>query len=332
MSQFTVPVVRIVKAGKHPRADSLSITQVFGQNVVFKTDSFKIGDLAVYVPYDAVVDTSDSVFAFLDKNGKGKKHRIKPMRLRGIYSEGLLIPIQPGMTEGQDVSTILGIEKFVEPEDFTMNTDNESDPGFMPRYEVENYLKFKHLLIDQEDVVVTEKIHGSNSRFCYKDGRMWVGSHGCIKKFDERNVWWKVAKKYDLENKLKQYQGLIFYGEVYGVGIQDLTYSVPANEGARLAIFDIFDTNTKTWFNHDDIVETCKILSIPTVNVLFKGPLDRDVVEPLRTGLDTLDNKTIREGIIIRPIKERFNQETGRTVLKLVSEEYKLRKNGTERK
>lgn len=340
MSTFNVPVVVVPKVGKHPNADNLSIVTIFNTPVIFRTGDFHEGDLAVYVPYDAVVPLSDPLFSFLGKgNNNATTARIKPVRLRGIYSEGLLVKPKPGMIPGEDVQSSFGITKYEEPEQFSMATDNEKDPGFMPRYEVEPYLKYKHLLTDNEDVVVTEKIHGCNGRFGYVNGRLWVGSHSTIKRFNETNLWWKVAVKLNLEEKLKKFPGVIFYGEVYGQ-VQDLKYSVSPAEGVRLRIFDAYDTGvredgtrqTGRWFDWSEIEQMTESAGLKTVPKLYEGPLVRATVEALRTGKSTLDNLTMREGIVIRPMKERYNTETGRTLLKLVSEEYKLRKNGTEHK
>jgi hypothetical protein len=38
----------------------------------------------------------------------------------------------------------------------------------------------------------------------------------------------------------------------------------------------------------------------------------------------------IREGVVVKPVVERWNYETHRTILKLVSEAYLLRKGGSE--
>ena len=55
MSDWLVHLVQVGKFGKHPNADSLSITQVYGQNVIFRTGGFQEGDLAVFLPPDSVL-------------------------------------------------------------------------------------------------------------------------------------------------------------------------------------------------------------------------------------------------------------------------------------
>ena len=74
----------------------------------------------------------------------------------------------------------------------------------------------------------------------------------------------------------------------------------------------------------------CEGLNIPRVPVLYKGPYSHDIVKQLTDGKSTYDKNQIREGVVITPLIERENAEIGRVILKSVSEDYKLRKNGTE--
>lgn len=335
MSEFRVPVVRLGKTGKHPNADTLSITQIEGGPCIFGTEDFKEGDLAVYVPVDAVVPETVPGTEFL-----GKHRRIKAKKIRGIFSMGILLPMSvlPGLdgnpyafefyTEGTDVAQFLKIVKYEEPEPAAWRTDDSSPPKCTaPVYDVESYRKYKHYLIPGESVVVTEKIHGTNSRFVVLGDELHVGSHNRWKKEDDRNLWWKVAKQYNLKEKLAKYPGYVLYGEIYGQ-VQDLKYGALPGE-LFFRAFDVFNSNTGRWLDPHDFFQFCDELGIQIVPVLWMGPYIPDGVEALAGGTSTLA-ENIREGVVIRPIVERWNNETGRTVLKLVSEQYLLRRGGTE--
>ena len=95
MSMFSVPVVRVGPYIKHENADSLSITQVLGCPVIFKTGTYNEGDLAIYVPVDSIVDTTVPELSFLQTSDKTRV-RIKAKKLRGVFSMGLLIPAPAG--------------------------------------------------------------------------------------------------------------------------------------------------------------------------------------------------------------------------------------------
>lgn len=181
-------VFRITTVGPTPGSHSLDTVDAFGNPAIVKRGAFKPGDLAVYIPENAIVPLTDARFSFL------KSARIRPIKLlKGtVYSEGLVIPAEPGWKEGDDVREALGITKWEpeEPVDIRGHVEkprtvrqkvkqfiferilgfgdaNEKDPGIMPVYGVDNYRKYKGALVPGERVIVTEKIHGMNFRAVY---------------------------------------------------------------------------------------------------------------------------------------------------------------------
>lgn len=383
MSDFSVPVIRIEGVAKHPNADSLSLVQVFGETVVFRTGDFKDGDFAIYVPVDAVVPTSVPGTEFLGERPKDR--RIRAKRLRGVYSEGLLLPMSAlpldlCLGEGSDVALRLGIEKYEESPPETWGTSvsgpslpskrgllgeffhwcysdlkrtTEKDPG-IPFYDIEPYKKHKHLLEEGERVIITEKLHGTNARYCFMNDMLYVGSrnnfwrdlNGKPKLFKEKlgdfarkllrrperdpvrqNLYWQVAKDYDLATELAFYNRYAFYGEIYGQ-VQDLKYNAKPGE-VWFRVFDIYDTLNEEWLNWDDVEDICAYLDLDTVPVLYDGDYNEEVMEALVSGQSTLGDN-IREGIVVKPAYTRHAQHFGRVILKYVSQEYKLRKGGTE--
>lgn len=341
MSELHVPVVRIGKIGKHPNADTLSITQADGFPVIFRTGDFNTGDLAIYVPVDSLLPLDNPAFRFLAKAEPtpGSYHRLKALRLRGIFSRGLLVtfsvPVDQGVPAesflGMNMAESLGIKKW-EPElPVTMNSEQLSDPGFAPKYGVEHYERFKHFFQPDDEVLVTEKIHGTNARFGWYKDEFWVGSHNSWRKRDDRNVWWQVAAQYDLENRLKTVPGLIVYGEVFGHKIQDLAYGCKTNE-RQFRVFDIFDTNNGYWLSPQQVYDFCADQGLETVPMFYRGPYTPEAFEHLKDGPSTFDPKQIREGFVIRLRTPRHYEYLGtaHVVLKSVGEEYLLRKGGTE--
>ncbi len=341
MSELHVPVVRIGKVGRHPNADTLSITQADGFPTIFRTGDFKEGDLAIYIPIDSLLPLDNPLFRFLAKAEPtpGSYHRLKALRLRGIFSRGLLVkppePMEltsiPAWKVGQDVAEYYGIKKW-EPElPVTMNSEQLSDPGFAPKYGVEHYEKYKSFFQPGDEVLVTEKIHGTNARFGWVKGEFWVGSHNSWRKRDERNLWWLVAAQYDLENKLRPADGFIVYGEVFGHKIQDLAYGCKVNE-RQLRVFDVFDTNSGSWLTPWEVKGFCASAGLEPVPEFYRGPYEPEKFEHLKDGPSTFDPKQMREGFVIRLVQPRHYDYFGtdHVVLKSVGEEYLLRKGGTE--
>lgn len=324
MSEFHVRVVRVGDIEKHPNADTLSITKVDDYPVIIRTGDFKPGDLAVYVPIDSVIPKDSVTFAFL-----GDMRRIKAKKLRGIFSMGLLVPppadLPPERLEvGTNVQAEFGIEKYDPEVGFAgavLGGDNEKDPGFLPVYtDIEGLRRYPNVLAQGEEVVLTEKTHGCNSRFVFRDGRLWIGSHKRIKKADGSTVWHEAASRYALAEKLAAHPNIAIYGEVYGQ-VQDLKYGV--QDGVRLALFDAMDTLTRRYFDFDEFVAFAGVLGLPTVPILYRGPWSNDL-RAMAEGKSTMADH-VREGFVVRPVKER-HEHMGRVVLKMVGEGYLLRK------
>ena len=66
------------------------------------------------------------------------------------------------------------------------------------------------------------------------------------------------------------------------------------------------------------------------VPVLYTGPYSWEVVSQFNNANSVLERKCMLEGVIVQPLVERIHPEIGRVVLKLISDRYLLRKDGTE--
>jgi RNA ligase (TIGR02306 family) len=405
-TEFQVRIVRIGDVQKHPGADTLSLVDVEGYPVVIKTGAFQRGDLAVYVPVDAIVPTSRPEFAFLAE-GKATKteHRIKAARLRGIFSMGLLVPVPPEIAEtvkakalsftarweegqptiwttgspftedpGIDVAAVMGITKYI-PESERRALMRANNPQAkkeakrvknqpqLPVYGLDPFRKYKGALKTDEEVVITEKIHGCNARFAFVKGRLWVGSHKAMRgatrhramEFVERlklklmsllnlrhrahtlaehgDIWWQVAENYGLKEKLKEKPNFILYGEIYGDGLQDLSYDAP--DQVRFRAFDVYDMEKKRFLDWKDFMSFIIEIGLDPINdvvpVEYVGPWDdlaQNVFpEQANKGKSSLADHLV-EGFVIKPTTERFDPRVGRVALKLVGEGYLLRKKG----
>lgn len=323
MSTFKVEVVALPAFEKHPNADRLFVSKVFDYPVIFNCDNgYSEGDLVAYIPVDSQVPMTPD-WEFL--GDRKKDHRIKAKKIRGIFSMGMLMPAPDGAKAGDNVAEQLDIVKYESPEPASMGGDNEKDPGFIPCYtDIEGYRRYSHVISEGEPVILTEKIHGCNARFLWhsKTDRLWVGSRTGIKREDPNNLWWKVADSYHLREKLKDNPDLIFYGEVFGQ-VQDLKYGAEKGE-CYLRFFDVFDINAGCYLDFDDAMTAIAKAGLVSAPVLHRGPWKTDLLE-LAEGKSTIANN-VREGFVVRPIGERWNDEVGRVILKMIGQGYHLRK------
>lgn len=323
-----------IKLEKHPNADLLSIVKVYGYTVVVKTSDWEDGNKAVYIPPDSMLPNAEPFsFLFDGKNPRydltddgmcikkedGQYVRITVKRFRGVYSQGLLVPAPAGMSIGEDAAPLLGIKHY-EPYSSVMGGDNESPPpgGYIPKYDIESMWSFPIIFRAGELVHISEKIHGANGRWCYRNGRMWAGSHTCWKKPNEKSLWWRALKVHpEIEAFCKEYPEIVVFGEVYGE-VQSLKYGLGKGE-IRIAVFDLLKGGE--WLSVNEARDIGE--NLPWVPTIAKTPYDFNEVVRLADGKSLIPGANhMREGIVVKPLQERVSQEIGRVILKVVSNAY----------
>lgn len=364
MSSLIVEVCEISDIQVHPNADRLEIARVKGWDVIIQKDQYAVGSLVVFIPPDCVLPDSlieKYELTYLKKNG-----RTGTVKLRGIISQGLVLPAKDfyGVILGKNVAEDLGITKYEVPEPAYSNLGGKQvsrkklNPLFDKYTDIENIKNYNTVFQEGELVVVTEKLHGCNARygnieiqvsdsqpFLYKLSSwfrksilgqkyefVW-GSHNVQKgalgnkdHFYGEDVWGEIAQRYDLANLLPQ--DYIFYGEIVGKNIQDLNYGF--TKQTELFIFDIKNTKTGEYLDWDLVQEWCQYLQLNIVPILGIGEYNEGILKEYTTGNTLVGGNHIREGVVVRPIEEKYDNRLGRKILKSISPDYLTRKDGTE--
>lgn len=362
MSDWNCQAVKIEKIIKHPDADNLSVATVMSDYpVVMKTGQYEVGQLVGYLAIDTVVPDTEQ-FYFLcprayekyEENGEIKqrslgpkyplgsvpeKYRVlKAKRIRGFYSQGMLVDCPSGMKEGDSLVDLLFLKKNIEDEEEnisvkkTRGINAEKSPvGWsIPHYDIDGVRKYLVCLLPDEEIVLTEKVHGSNAAFCHDGTRLWVKSRNFYKKMDPDDMWWDVAMRYDLENKLKPYPGKVFFGEVFGQ-VKGFRYDTVVQGGQLLTqvrFFDVWDTKTLRYLDYDPFVAMIKEAGLDIMPELYRGGWKgKEEMYPYAEGMTTLGGKHVREGWVLRTVKERYEPRLdSRMHVKLVGEGYNLQK------
>lgn len=317
-TEHDVSVVRVGDLTPHPDADRLSIAEVGGRPVVVRTGDIRAGDLAAYLPMDTLIPAGTRGVPATLPVADGWV-RIRAVRLRGVYSMGLLIPADPSWVEGQRLEGVLGTRVWEPPEPAA---DDERDPGFMPVYtDVQSLRRWRRVFDPDEEVVATEKIHGANARMCWSRGRLWCGSRTRVKLDTPTSDWWRAARRERLAERLARRPDVLLYGEVYGT-VGGFRYGA---DGPRFAAFDAVDLRERRWLDHDELSELTFELGIPQVAILYRGRF-RDLPWSAANGPTVLgEGVHVREGLVVRPVHERVHPELGRVIAKLVGEDFTLR-------
>jgi RNA ligase (TIGR02306 family) len=292
--------------------------------------------------------------------------RVRTIKLRGAISQGLVVTPDtfsdklPGvkLKEGTDVTKILGVTKYEAPSNLSPRSGSaatskkQTNPNFRKYTGIENAKNYPKVFEDGEEVIVTEKVHGTNFRAGYVPfhaDTLWkriklalniapkydfvYGSHNVqlqskllYKGFYETNVYAEAVVKYSLRDVLKP--GEVVYGEIYGDGIQK-GYIYGCKKGERkLVLFDVMKDGV-----YLDAIEGKKFIEarhLPYVPVLYTGPFDKEKIIKLRDGDSVMaPSQKVREGVIVKPLKE-ITCFIGRKMLKYISDAYLLKNQDNE--
>lgn len=374
MSDWQPQIVRIEKVEKHPDADALDICTVLGDYpVITKRNEYQADQFACYIPIDSIVPDT-SFFYFLcpvnreqyEENGEVKSRilgpkyevgsipekyrRIKAKKIRGRYSQGMLVPApidtqamklvdNPGWAVGDSVVELLQLKKWEEEEEDNIpnakksrgaNAEKAPQGWAIPYYDIEGLRKYVACLAENEEIVLTEKVHGSNAAFCHDGERLWVKSRNFYKKMDEDDPWWDVAIRYGLEEKLSKFPMMVFFGEMYGQ-VKGFRYDCEIVGGAmhsKIRFFDIWDAKQMKYLDYDPFIAMVKEAGLEVMPELYRGVWKgKEEMYPYAEGMTTLGGKHIREGFVLRTVKERYETKLdSRMQVKLVGEGYNLQK------
>lgn len=233
-------------------ADSIEIARIRGWDVVVRIGDFEVGDLVVYFEIDSFLPLDDARFTFLAPRGARKNqegvegHVLKTAKLRGVYSQGLVLPyfdfeeeireVGEGIaTLGMDITpAIEGLEKWDPPIPAELSgsakgafpsvfhkTDEERIQNLAWVFDPKNSLDGEWL--------ATEKIDGSSMTVYIRDGEPGVAGRNWDFEDTKYHSMWNLARELDLHQKIRDWYPaqdaleeaeVALQGEIFGPGIQ----------------------------------------------------------------------------------------------------------------
>lgn len=321
MSTHTAEVIR-VKLEPHPNADSLSLIRVGGFCVVGRTDCWQDGQLAVYIPPDTIVDTRKSEFSFLaGPNPDEYKVRVKVKKLRGEHSMGCLVPAPEGFSEGDDCWQHFELEHY-EPElGYTLGGNFAKAPSNwtnLSKYDLENLRaqRYQNLFVPDEEVIVTEKLNGSNIGLVFTDGQMFVRSRSGFRA-ESDNEFWCIGNMPNIRKWCEANPDHMLYGEVYG-HVKGFKYDTGGKVSFRC--FDVQKLD-RSFLSYDEVFNLPYADEIEYVPFICRTNFNIENLLKLAEE-PSFSQGTIKEGIVVRPTKERVDWKYGRIVYKIISNRY----------
>ena len=339
MSTIKVEVARIREIRAHGNADALELATVGGWQMCVKKGVYRDGDAVVYFEQGTVLPREMAeqlgVVNYLSVKTDLHSERVLVVgriKLRGEPSFGLVISPEPGMLVGQDVADHYGASKYYPPMRATAGDAEADDPRFPAYTEIENLRSYPRVLADGEEVVATEKIHGTNCRVGFvqqDDGVMLMaGSRVLRRKPPDSevsmsvNTYWFAhllpgVQALFTEMRDEGHRQAVLFGEVYGPGIQAYTY------GARSVAFRAFDLMLDgAYLDYDAFAARCRRHGVEVAPLVFRGPFALATVKALSDGASLLGGAHGREGVVVKPVIERTDPAIGRVILKYVGDLY----------
>lgn len=190
-------------------------------------------------------------------------------------------------------------------------------PAKIPDYSVLSLRKVPNLFQEGEPVIVTEKIHGINIRFGRVGSRIFIGSHHTEKSdsrpwflrlFNRRkrgpgyygtDVWSKwFNRHFASDEQLRNLpRNIIFYGELYGAGIQPWTYGL---FNTQVVLFDAYHVTEKRWLSWPELVSFSADIGVDMAPTLaWSIPYSRETIKNLSEHDSALYGGP-SEGVVVR--------------------------------
>lgn len=249
---------------------------------------------------EIVKDNTRPEFEFL----RSVKFHIKTRRILGEISQGICFPLSilptvvlddfdvtPSVdcfavktwNEGDDVTELLGVTQYIAPDPAVMGGDAAgllAGVGLLISDEerIEN-LSGKYEQLKQFTYYRTEKLEGTSFAAYLKNGKFGVCGRTIDYKqpdddipFDKMNVYWKVAKQFDLEEKMRalanRYPSIgnfALQGELVGEGIQKNIYKL---KGQTICFYNIFLIDQQEYMQYDAFIHAIDLMGLQTVPIL----------------------------------------------------------------
>lgn len=312
-------------------ADAIEAAQVRGWTVVAKKGEFAVGDLVVFFEIDTALPLDDERFAFLaprsSKEIDGRPyHVLKTARLRGVYSQGLVLPVTDfgihgavGRFIGFDLTEDLNLYKWEPPlpiggrgqtagpfpEKYAQKTDSARAQNLTPLWPtLMNYAWEATEKVDGTSCTILRDETGQ-LRVC---GRNWEIS-------DDDNLYWNAVRRSGIDLDALE-PGDVVQAEIVGPGIQANRLGL---SDVRLVVFTV--ARNKLPLPRTLWPARALELAAPIYDLTLPGTAEEaiDQVDGLKS---LVAPGRLAEGVVWHTVDGTVVPELGRNTFKAISNKY----------
>lgn len=343
-------IQRIAKLSPIKDADKIEVAQINGWKVVVQKGLHKEGDLVVYFEIDSLLPEfpefeflRDRCYVKETNSVNGAGFRLKTIKLRGQVSQGMIMPMrelehyfsvnsgfgdheitmdrQVIIEAGDDVSHWLFVQKYEKPIPANLAGKIRGNfPSFIPKTDQERIQNFIPDFLKKyrdHEWEVSLKLDGSSMTVYYyaQEDRFGVCSRNLDLTETEDNSFWQVARKLDLETKLRDahaYHGCgvsyALQGELMGPGVQGNRENL---KDLDFYVYDVWDITCQAYLDGETrrsfIEDELGLKHVPIYEVAKMGYDSADgFLELAEYGYG--DGKSLnhkeREGLVFKSIQD----------------------------
>jgi RNA ligase (TIGR02306 family) len=267
-------------------ADLIEIAVIGGWHVIVKKGEYHANDLAVYFEIDSWIPHALAAFLSGDKEPREyngvKGERLRSKKMRGVVSQGLLLKLEdiPLMAwslyfpdewkENDDLTEALCIQKWEKPLSAQLSgvAKGNFPTHISPKTDAERIQNLTNRIQGWKDrglkFEVTEKLDGTSFTYVrFKPNDDHYESHVCSRNLSleetEGNLYWQIARKYDIINKVEALNlNISIQGEIIGQSVQSGQFKIPP----ELRVFNIYDIENHGYMNPTKRKEICEVLGL----------------------------------------------------------------------
>lgn len=275
MNERTLVSIRTISALEPIEgADFIEKAFVDGWTVVVKKGEYSVGDPAVYFEPDAFLPEGDTRWQFLlDRSSRMfegvRGHVLSTVKLKGVYSNGLLLPMCMFAAGLPDV-----VKYEVSNEDGArLNGQAKGNfPSFIPKTSAERIQNMGKYVFSpgrsDDEYEVTIKLDGSSFTVYHLDGTVGCCSRNLdLKLEDKSSSFVQMFDKLGLGEALRALgENVAFQGELFGEGIQGNNENIRYK---RYAIFNVWFIKEGRYATSEERMEMFNRLKFFTGHSLF---------------------------------------------------------------
>ena len=308
---------------------------LLGWNVLVEANKYNEGEKVIYFEADALLPAKKN----WTKGIKPKNLIIKSSKQYKNVFHGAIMKLDTllkvenfnlkleDLNEGFDLTEIMEITKYEQDPEIALKEQEKKFPSDIIEKSDEIRLQSnpKYLeMFEGKEFYSTLKYDGSSGTFLIHPETkkfMVCSRNQNIDINEKKNIYWDVANKYDIKTRLEKFEGkYAIQGEIYGPKINKNRLE---QKDINIAIFTIKNIKDNYYVDFKELVQVCKDMELPMVEVIEEGVFKYKTVEEMVEKSKGLypGTKYPREGLVYR-LKENWNKDKVRASFKVINDDY----------